>query len=327
MQTVAVYRIRQFIAFSWLIGLMPAWVSIAAASESKTLRQWLESIARSQRQQNYEGTFIYRNSDELVSLNIVHAAGPGPDKEKLVVLDGPKRHLTNSRRHASIKSNVADGRATRVPGISEELFGDKDLDRHYKVTVGSHDRVAGRETRVVHINARDHYRYGFDLGVDLQSGLVLRVDRLDHAGRLIEQVLFTGIRFISNEEALALLERIDDAVNKPPIVDAADHHAADEKNHEAWTVERLPAGFSLADRASHALPASSGHRLHLVFSDGLASVSVFIESFSGEPFLGLQRVGAMNVFGNVSDGHQIIVVGDVPSETVKMVGQSVHHDR
>lgn len=326
MQTVAVYRIRQFIAFSWFIGLMPGWISIAAASESKTLRQWLESIARSQRQQNYEGTFVYRNSDELISLNIVHAAGPGSGREKLVVLDGPKRQLISSQRNASKKSIVADSRATRIPGISEELYGDKDLDRHYKVSVGSHDRVAGRETRVVHISARDHYRYGFDLGVDLQSGLVLRVDRLDRAGRLIEQVLFTGIRFVSNEEALALLARIDDAVNEPSIVAAADH-SADEKNGAAWTVERLPAGFSLADTASHAFPPSAGQRLHLVFSDGLASVSVFIESFSGEPFLGLQRVGAMNVFGDVSDGHQIIVVGDVPSETVKMVGQSVHHGR
>lgn len=327
MQTVIVHRIRYFIALSWFIILMPGLNSVGVASDSKTLRQWLESIARSQRQQNFEGTFVYRNIDELVSLSIVHAAGPDGGRERLIVLNGPERHVDYNLRGVSAKPIAADRVAVRIPTINGQLLGDKHLDRHYELTLGPNDRVAGRATQVVQIRARDHYRYSFDLGVDDQTGLVLRIDRLDRAGRLIEQLLFTGIRFITNQEALALLaRRVEDPPKAPAIVDATNHAAA-EKNGSPWTIERLPAGFLRADPIARSLPASTHQRQHLIFSDGLAAVSVFIESFSGEPFMGLQRVGAVNIFGDVFDGHQITVVGDVPSETVKMIGQSVHHGR
>lgn len=327
MQKVIDHRIRHFIALSWFIVLMPGLNSVGVASDSKTLRQWLESIARSQRQQNYEGTFVYRNIDELVSLSIVHAAGPDGDRERLVVLNGPERHADHNLHGALAKSIAADRVAARLPTIDGQLLGDKHLDRHYELTLGPNDRVAGRATQVVQIRARDHYRYSFDLGVDDQTGLVLRLDRLDRAGRLIEQLLFTGIRSITNQEALALLARVEDPPKAPSIIVDATNHAVVEKNGSPWTVERLPAGFLRADPIAHSLPATTRQRQHLVFSDGLASVSVFIESFSGEPFMGLQRVGAVNVFGDVFDGHQITVVGDVPSETVKMIGQSVHQGR
>ena len=94
-----------------------------------------------------------------------------------------------------------------------------------------------------------------------------------------------------------------------------------------WAAVRLPAGFTLNARLMRKLPAREQPVEHLVYSDGLAVVSVFIEKAEAKAessvLSGLTHMGAVYAFGKVIDGHQVTVVGEAPALTVDMIGASV----
>ena len=93
-----------------------------------------------------------------------------------------------------------------------------------------------------------------------------------------------------------------------------------------WQVGGLPAGFTLKSSEEEPIPNSDAPVRHMVYSDGLASFSVYIERLTAdkEPFVGLSQMGAMSAFGKVIGDNQFTVVGEVPSNTVEQVGQAVH---
>ncbi|TLY85317.1 MAG: hypothetical protein E6K37_07745, partial [Gammaproteobacteria bacterium] len=67
---------------------------------------------------------------------------------------------------------------------------------------------------------------------------------------------------------------------------------------------------------------------HLVFTDGLASVSVFVEpqraAKAGESAVAeTAEVGSSSAFSTVVDGHKITAVGEVPPDTVRFIASQV----
>jgi len=69
---------------------------------------------------------------------------------------------------------------------------------------------------------------------------------------------------------------------------------------------------------------------HLVFTDGLASVSVFVESspISASPgtqgqVSGTTRVGSTSAFSTVVEGHRVTAVGEVPPSTVQFIAKAM----
>jgi len=92
-----------------------------------------------------------------------------------------------------------------------------------------------------------------------------------------------------------------------------------------WAVKRLPVGFQMRDFQRKRMRKEGASAEHMVFSDGLATLSVYIEKMKSEAqtFLGLSTMGALNAFGAVVDGYRVTVVGEVPPATVRMVAESV----
>jgi sigma-E factor negative regulatory protein RseB len=335
---IAAQYMRQMLVFPWLLVLLPVWVQAGdpgskVSNETKSLRQWLDAISQSRRERSYEGTFVYRCNEQLVSLSIVHASAADGSREKLVVLNGPEQHMFNERNERNERSannplslsGMTGHNVAMSPGFNSDALSDEQFQKYYRMTLGPNDRVAGRATRVIHIQPRDEYRYGFNLWVDSEAGLVLRSDMLGSKNQIVEQILFTGIRYIPSPEALKLIggasavssdQHAKAAAVQPEVV-------SNTTDRQTWLVERMPAGFSQTESLAPSNASPTAPRRHLVFTDGLASVSVFIEKFTGDPVRGLQRVGAMNAFREVVDGHQITVMGDVPSATVKLMGESV----
>jgi sigma-E factor negative regulatory protein RseB len=81
----------------------------------------------------------------------------------------------------------------------------------------------------------------------------------------------------------------------------------------------------MATRSAQALPGSSEPVAHLVFTDGIASVSVFVEPRKpdSKPSEGPARVGSSSAFSTVIDGHQVTAVGEVPPNTVELIAKQV----
>ena len=96
-----------------------------------------------------------------------------------------------------------------------------------------------------------------------------------------------------------------------------------------WSALKLPPGFRMMLHGAQTLPGSSVPVDHLVFTDGLASVSVFIEMHATPPGAGqvtevrAARVGSSSAFSTVVDGHKITAVGEVPPATVRLIATQV----
>lgn len=107
------------------------------------------------------------------------------------------------------------------------------------------------------------------------------------------------------------------------------HRAADEQppaSTRRWEAEKLPPGYTLSAHMRRKLPARRQPVEHLVYSDGLAVVSVFVEPVNDATqgaLSGLTHMGAVHAYGKVVDGHQITVLGETPAMAVDMIGASV----
>jgi sigma-E factor negative regulatory protein RseB len=306
-----------------LLGLA---VPLAQAADAQTLFARMHQVGRSL---DYEGTFVYQHGDQLESLRIVHKAGVGGVRERLVSLNGAPREII--RTDSEVRCYLPDENAALIehrragdrnfPALLPDSFAQlKDI---YTIRVGKEGRVAGRRSVSVRIQPRDAYRYGYLLWADEASGLLLKASLLDERGGVVEQYMFTQV---------SIGKPIPESELKPqyPAKGIAWQRADDEPPPPStgqWTATHLPAGFTLSARMMRKLPGRKQPVEHLVYSDGLAVVSVFIEPVDAEAkpnvLSGLSHMGAVHAFGKVVDGHQVTVVGEAPALTVDMIGESV----
>jgi len=177
----------------------------------------------------------------------------------------------------------------------------------------------------VEINPKDLYRYGYRLWIDESSNLLLKSELVDSQGAVLEQMMFTQIEIV---------DEIPDAMLKPAISgESFTWHGDDEKIEKdgeidrSWQVANMPSGFVVSARYKQQMPNSSQPAEHVIISDGLASVSVYIEPFNAESqsFVGASRMGAVNIFGLIQQDHQVTVVGEVPMSTVEMISKSIRY--
>ncbi|NIR62131.1 MAG: MucB/RseB, partial [Gammaproteobacteria bacterium] len=225
------------------------------------------------------------------------------------------------------RSVVVEKSRPRKPFPGALLEDTRELAAHYELMLLGSDRIADRPARLIGVKPKDSYRYGYRLWLDEQTAMPLKIDLMSEAGEALEQVMFTR---------LELPEEIPVAALEPAISgegftwyrgrEMEEGPGTGTRRPSRWTVTRLPPGFKLIEQGGYRLPGSRSPVEHMVFSDMLASVSVYIESQADEErFEGHSRMGAVNAFGTTVDGHPVTVVGEVPEATVTLIGRSVVH--
>jgi sigma-E factor negative regulatory protein RseB len=177
---------------------------------------------------------------------------------------------------------------------------------------------------VVNIQPRDAFRYGYRLWIDKESMLLLKSELRDKSGFPLEQIMFTELR---------VLETVPDELLQPGVSgqnytwyhSASSTERGEDVREGRWIVSWMPSGFSMNEHERQALVASGKPVDHMVFSDGLASVSVFIEQLDGEGEMavGLSRMGGVNTYAKYLGDFQVTAVGEVPPATVQRIANSV----
>jgi len=311
----------RFRARRLLVALLMCAAGTASASESES--QPGEQLARMSdalRSLSYEGTLVYLHDNKLETLRIVHRIEDGQVSEQLVSLNGPVRTLT--REKGKVTCELSDSRPISVQGksVAKDLLHAKTIDPegiadHYLVYALGAARVAGRQTDVVGIIPRDGLRYGYRFFLDRESGLPLKSDLMGQQADPIEQVMFTSLNLLPSEQWAPAPAK---SLSKPPrtAVESV------EPESGPWQFAELPPGFFLVMRNNWSDPAGQPVE-HLVLTDGLASVSVYVESDPREGLEGGTRIGAVHAAGTRVSGHQVTVVGEVPSATVDAVLASI----
>jgi sigma-E factor negative regulatory protein RseB len=317
----------------WLVALVLAAMLGSPATRADTEAQALAKIERlvnAARTLNYDATFVYSRDGKIDEMRIIHRFADGVERERLVTLSGSAREVL--RNDTEVTCIMPDNRSVLVhKRRPQSLYGSPILTAsgykdHYSLALEGNARVAGRRAEIVSIRPRDEYRYGYRLWMDTQTGLLLRSELVDPQGAVLESIVYTSLRTPAS---------IPDELLEPETSGqgyrwhaSADREEVSDRANE-WVAGWLPPGFDMRDRERAPLPAGRKSVEHVVYGDGLASLSVYVEELesSAKTLEGLSQMGAMNAFGTMIDGHQVTVVGEVPGITVQSVGRSVGRAR
>jgi sigma-E factor negative regulatory protein RseB len=315
------------------LGWLAFALAIATANAADEPQNWLERMNRALSTRNYDGVFSHwQGGGRVETLRIIHRVQDGAVTERLVSLDGSRREFI--RNGAELACYLPDQRTVLVehePRQSLLLGGlptfDASTSQFYEVASMKSTRLLGRKAQMVFVNPKDEFRYGYRLWIDESTAMPLKTQLCDAHGQVIEQVIFAS---------LVMKPHIPDAAFKPEVSTDGFQWLREESEPASiqatggpalWDALKLPPGFRMSVRAAQVLPGSSVPVAHLVFTDGIASVSVFVESRtkpSGDHAVsGSTQVGSASAFSTVIEGHQVTAVGEVPPETVRFIVNSV----
>lgn len=302
----------------------------ASAGEAvrEDARDLLDRMGRATRELNYDGIFVYRRDQGMDTMRLIHRAGRDGETARLITLTGHPREVIRTKD--SVTCIFPENRQILIEkSRAHKLLFDQfpealeRIGEYYSFSVAGEDRIAGKDAWVVEIVPGDEYRYGYRLWIDKESHLLLKSELDDKTGMPVEQILFTQ---------LEVLETIPDDLLKPATngKDYTLHNSSTiEHYREAkgiyWKTGWLPQGFALVNYEQKLNGEDADAVEHLIYSDGLAMVSVFVEQTDANHDFkpGGQKLGAVNAFSEVINGYLITAVGEAPYATVRGMATSV----
>lgn len=290
---------------------------------------WLTRAAQAARQLNYIGTIVYQIGPRVESSRITHLYDDGHEFAKLVNLDGPAREVVRSQ--GEIRCYYPDAKLMRVePGTFRNVFPSlspeqqHSLSEFYDFRVLGPDRVGGRAVQVVVFEPRDGLRYGHRFWSDAATGLLLKARILNERGDGVEQFAFSDLTINAPIEHAMVEPSWPSVPSDWQVLQGLSGDVVQQDT--GWIVTHIPPGFSKIMEGFRKLRGRRDRVAHLVFSDGLVSVSVFVEPLiAASAPSGFTQQGGLNVYSVRQDDHLITVMGETPGATVRQIAHSVVH--
>ncbi len=322
MTSAAAQGIRRFLP-AFAAGL--AWSVQAAPPDPLSL---LQRAAQASRQVNYEGTYVHTNGERTSTIRISHVNSGGEEHERIQPLDGAAIEIV--RRNDEMFCRFPDARTVRLdPRTTARFFPGilgataESIAASYDVKLGKTERVLGYECQWIRLEPRDALRYSQRVCAEVASGLILRARTLNEQRVVIEHYSFTDLK-LGQQVANHDLKSIFRARNRQWVTDGKprDEVASAETG---WSVASLPTGFRKVTELKRALPGRKEPVSQLVLTDGLASVSVFIEpnGTPGRTEESSSEDGTTTFFVRPMGEHLVTVLGEVPLATAQQLGRGV----
>jgi sigma-E factor negative regulatory protein RseB len=305
---------------------------LPAHASDPEARAWLERMSRALSSQSYDGQFFHLRQSRSESMRIIHRVdSKGRITERLVSLDGSGREIVRNDDEVICylpdkKIVLVEKRTDQNSLVSALPVYNEALESLYKIErSGGVVKALGRKTQIIEVRPRDQYRYGYRLWLDQETAMPLKSQLCDNNGKVIEQILFSQLNLRERIPASELKASVSGEGYRWLRQDDSAMAARAPNAVMGWSVSRLPAGFRLTTWRMQVIAGSPTPVRHLVYSDGLASVSVFIEprGVQGAPMRGLSKVGAAFAYSRDLDGHQVTAVGEVPAATVEAIAAGV----
>ena len=306
------------------------------ANTESSAADWLERMNRAFVERNYDGVISYYSGADLATMRVVHVVENGVQKERLVHMNGAPREIIRTGDEVACILQPGDEMLELEGNIPAGPFARAftrrfdQVSNHYTVSVHGRDRIADRPAVRIVIAPRDDDRYGYRLWLDVDTGMLLRSELIDMRGARLEIFQFATIRLDQPVDAAALKpESQENAVTSHLTLG---NSATPPKPSDAvqWAAGWVPDGFIMAAWDVRHAPSTLKDVNTLMYSDGLAAFSVFIEEL---PEVGagslISRNGATVAVTHVvtatrGSQHLVTVVGEVPTPTAQRVARSVH---
>ncbi len=314
-------RFLRFFAASAVAGL------IAGAASAQTVEdaiKWLDRMQTAPARTSYSGIFVYQQGEQVQSSRITHIADSTGSRERLEVLDGQPREflrhddevrclLPEAKRILIERAGARDSFPSLIQSSTREIA------EFYTVRRVGTERVAGVETDALELTPSDNLRFGYRFWADRATGLPLKAQTLNDKGEVIEQIAFSEIKIGQGIDRSLLKSRwntegwrIDKAMTEPV------------GTTQPWNVNSPIAGFKKVREVRRSF---AGHPevVQIVFSDGLAAVSIFIEPLrEGQSTQDTNAAkGAINMMGRRMGNHWMTVLGEVPVASLRLFANAV----
>lgn len=319
-------RLLQFALRACFALLLP--VSTALAQADPQAVSWLQRIQAATQKLSYSGTFVYQHGDQMETSMVTRHVDAAGRLERLESLTGPAREIVRAKDQ--VTCYLPEARMVRIDRLIADrsfpaiLPGQiRDLVEHYQVRKGEAERIAGHDCQIIVLTPKDRARYGHKLWADINTGMLLKARTFDERGNTVETFEFTQLQ-IGSVDPGKLKSRYAPKARDWRIEDAA---AQDASLLEAgWVLKSSLPGFRKIGEMRRNLGGTAGVG-HIVLSDGLAAVSVFIEPWSSrqQAASGMARQGATNVYSRRLADHRITVVGDTPADSVKYFANAIEY--
>lgn len=314
---------------AWFLALGLAVLTAAPAQAEAGLGQQIRDMITASRRMDYQGILVHGMAMGIESMHFYHAGSvDGAYRERLVMLTGPARELVRDgesvRRYHPDSQKVVTGPQRRGSGIFK-LSGEnlERIRRNYRIQPGPAGRVAGREVKAVEFRARDDKRFSYRIWRDRTTDLPLQTEVLGEDSQVRETFMFAvvqpGVRPSPEQLALNAPEGVSEVRRRRlPIAGGPQF------------VERIrmPPGFRLEGR--YGGPGGEGE--HLFYSDGLATLSIFLDPVSDNSDHNrkgngagceILRRGALHACSLYHQEYRVTLLGEVPAATLRRIAESV----
>lgn len=305
--------------------ILVAATGASVAAEPLSPQDWLDRMSVAVQSLSYEGTVVRISNGEAESLKVAHTITDGVVRERVVAQEGNGLEIV--RKGNEVHCILPDRKIVRVEQWNDQstLFStlptsNLSLGSEYDVVIRRKARVAGREAIELAIRPHDAYRYGHRLWLDTETGFLLQTQLIGDDGKPLEEVKFAEI---SLDPALP-----PNALSTAYTLDDFKWLTAPGKQRRKavatdWVAGDLPAGFRVVSTEEEHMDDSGKRVIHILYSDGLASVSAFVVDADGEPVTQATLLGTSNSYSVLRDGYRITAMGQVPAVTVERIAESL----
>jgi sigma-E factor negative regulatory protein RseB len=293
--------------------------------------EWLMRVHEASRRRAYVGIFVVSVGDSMSSARIWHVCDGEQQMERVESLTGPPR--STFRRNDQVvtfypKSRVVMEERRESLGIFPDLLksNSSSIAQFYRVSAAGSERVAGFEADRIQLLPQDSLRFGYRIWTEKKSGLVLKMQTLDGDGHVLEQAAFSELQLDVPVSMNALTQMMGNTrgyqVEKPDMVKIT-------ATAEGWAMKTVVPGFKPMSCNKRLVKTGVGatydNALQWVFSDGLASVSLFLEVFDSRRHTatGSAVAGATHTLTRRIGNWWLTGVGEVPTHTLEIFAQGL----
>jgi sigma-E factor negative regulatory protein RseB len=289
---------------------------------------WLQRMNQAARSVNFSGVFVYESRGRSETSRVTHLVDASGDHEKIETLEGgPPREIvrTNDEVMAYLPQDrliIIDRAETgRFPGRLLNAIGA--LSDYYTIRLGDTGKLADRDVQQIVLEPRDEMRYGHELWLDVASGLLVKARVINEKGGAVEQFSFKELTVGANVDRDSVKPRYNKATDWRVVNARGQDVRAEDIN---LRFRGLPSGFRQVSFVRRPLKRDGPEAFHAVFSDGLATISVFIEPQAGRTMSmppSTASAGAIGIYKRGLADYQITAIGEVPLRALQRAADGV----
>lgn len=324
------YWKHQWIGFLALCVSCVAWAQVPAfpvnTGQPIALASWIERFHDASRNRMYTGTFVVQSGSDMAVSKIWHVCNGRDQYERIETLTGSPRITLRRNDEVMIfvpeRKMVLKERRDALRAFPDFLRApSQKLDAYYQAWKVGHERVAGVDSEVVDVVPKDQWRHGYRIWTETDSGLVVKMQTRNAAGQVLEQVAFTELELNAVVHTDALAQQMRNTQGMRMVTPQMTPTRAEA---HGWHLSEPVPGFESMSTQVRAY-AEGMSALQWIFSDGMASVSLFLQSYDASRHKqeGYAIDGAVHSISQKHGDYWITAMGEVPAETLGKFLQSI----